>query len=514
MLIESVNPATGQVIGKVEATPPSYIPNIIDAARHAQQDWTQLSHERRIHIIKEFGRMLFRGKRKIADMIAEENGKPVVETYTSEIIPTFAMINYFAKNFHRILRPRDVRIVIPLLKTKKAWVTNEPYGVVGIISPWNYPLLLPLGQIVPALLAGNAVVFNPSEYTPIIGEKLSELLWESGIPKKVFNLIQGGSEVGASLVSSGVDKLFFTGSTTTGKKVSELAAKNLTPVSLELGGKDAMIVLDDAYLEAAASGATWGAFMNAGQTCVSIERCFVHEKIYDQFVATILEKIKKLRLGAGTDPETDLGPMIHDMQFDIVQRHLKDATQRGAKIITGGVFASKSTNLIQPTILIDVSMDSILMNEETFGPVLPIIKFASDEEAIELTNHSRFGLSVSVWTRDKNRGIKIARRLHAGAAIVNDVISYYGMSDGVVGGAKESGSGRIHGKDGLLEMVNPKYYEIEGAPRLKKLWWYSYNKETLSFFETATDFLFAEKFLPRIKSLFKLIPKFLRIKKI
>jgi succinate-semialdehyde dehydrogenase/glutarate-semialdehyde dehydrogenase len=514
MLFESTNPATGETMGKIESTAPDSIPQIIEEARRAQRDWMQLPETRRAQLVKEFGRLLFLRKRRIADLISRENGKPVVEAYTSEIIPALDLTNYYSKNFHRTLIPRKVKIGIPLLKTKKAYVVNEPYGVVGIISPWNYPLLLPLGQIIPALLAGNSVVFKPSQYTPVVGEFISQLVCEAGIPRKVFNIIQGAGDVGAALVSSAVDKIFFTGSTSTGKKVSEAAAKNLTPVSLELGGKDAMIVLDDAHIESATSGAIWGAFMNAGQTCVSIERCFVHQKIHDQFVEMLQGKIKDLQVGQGTIPEIDLGAMIHHAQFDIVKLHVNDAVQRGAKIVAGGVFSDRAACFIPPTILTDVPMDSLLMNEETFGPVLPIVNFASDEEVIGLANSSRFGLSVSVWTRDKNHGMEIARRLQAGAAIVNDVISYYGISDGVVGGVKESGYGRVHGKEGLLEMVYPKYYEIERAPRFKKLWWYSYDADMLSFFETATDFLFSRTIFVRVKALFKLAFDFLRIRKI
>jgi succinate-semialdehyde dehydrogenase/glutarate-semialdehyde dehydrogenase len=515
VLIESINPATGEIVGTVESTPPNSIPQIIEEARGAQKDWMQSSNSRRVQLVKEFGRILFLRKREIADLISRENGKPVVEAYSSEIIPTLDIINYVAKNSRKILRPRRVKIGIPLLKTKKAFVINEPYGVVGIISPWNYPLLLPLGQIIPALLVGNGVVFKPSEYTPIVGEMISQLLYEAGIPRNVFHIVQGASEVGAALVSSGVDKLFFTGSTAAGKKVLEVAAKKLTPVSLELGSKDAMIVLDDAHIESAASGAMWGAFMNAGQTCVSVERCFVHERVFDRFVELLREKAKGLQVGAGTDIETDLGAMIHHTQFDIVKSHVNDALQRGARIAAGGIFFSdRAGYFISPTILTEVPMDSVLMNEETFGPVLPLVKFTSDEEAITLANSSRFGLSASVWTRDKNRGMKIARRLQAGAVIVNDVIGYYGISDGVVGGVKESGSGRVHGREGLLEMVYPKYYEIERMPSSKKLWWYGYDENMLSFFEAATDFLFGGRILNRTKALFKLIPKFLRTKKI
>ncbi len=514
MIIDSVNPATGEIIGKVESTPPDQLPKIVDDAREAQPEWFDIPLGKRAQLLRDFANILVVRKKIIADLISRENGKPVVEAYTTEIIPTLDIIKYYSRKSAGMLRNRRVSIGIPLMKTKKAFIRYEPYGVVGIISPWNYPLLLPLGQIVPALMAGNAVVFKPSEFTPLVGEMIAQLLWEVGIPRKVFNIVQGGGEVGAAVVTSGVDKIFFTGSTSTGKKVAELAAKNLTPVSLELGSKDAMIVLDDADIDSSTSGAIWGAFMNAGQTCVSIERCFVHEKVLDSFLYELRKKIEHIHVGDGTKNDTDIGPIIHKAQFDIIKSQVNDAVQRGARIATGGIFSDNDgTYFIPPIVLVDVPMDCLLMNEETFGPVLPIVKFRTDDEAIRLANASKFGLSASVWTVNKKRGMEIARRLQAGAVIVNDVITYYGISDGVVGGVKESGTGRVHGKEGLHEMVYAKYYEIERAPRMKKLWWYRYDKNLLAFFETATDFLFSKSLFDKIKSLFKLAPKFLRIKK-
>lgn len=451
----------------------------------------------------------------VAELIAKENGKPVVEAYTAEIIPSLDIVKYYVKKSRAILRRRRVGIGIPLMKTKRSFVRYEPYGIVGIVSPWNYPLMLPLGQIVPALMAGNAVIFKPSEYTPLVGKLIADFIWEAGIPQKLFNIVQGRGDVGAALVSCGVDKVFFTGSTATGRKVSEVAAKTLTPVSLELGGKDAMIVLADADIDSATSGALWGAFMNAGQTCVSVERCFVHEKIMDSFVHALRTKIEKMHVGPGTDLDSDVGAIIHRAQFEIIRNQVNDATAKGARLAAGGEFSEKGDSyFIPPTVLADVPMDSLIMKEETFGPVLPIVEFRTEQEAIDLANASKFGLSASVWTGDSRRGLEIAGKLRAGAVVVNDVISYYGITDGVVGGVKESGTGRVHGREGLLEMAVPKYYEIERVPRMKKLWWFRYDAQLLSFFETATDFLFSKNIFDRTKSLFKLAPKFLRIKKL
>lgn len=515
MVIESVNPATGEIVGEVESTAVNQIGRIISDARTAQSDWSALPLGTRAGILRKFGELLLSRRKIVTELMSKENGKPLVEAYASEIIPSLSFIKYYASKSGKMLRQRRVEIGIPLLKTKKAYVRYEPLGVVGIISPWNYPLMLPLGQIIPALMAGNAVVFKPSEFTPLVGALIGDFLWEVGISRKLFSIIQGGADVGAALVSSGIDRLFFTGSTATGRKVAELAARTLTPVSLELGSKDAMIVLADADIESAASGAMWGAFMNSGQTCVSVERCFVDEKIADRFIEALRKKVAELRTGAGTEAGSDIGAIIHKAQFEIIRRHISDATSKGARVVVGGEFSEDGGgHFIRPTVLADVPMDSILMKEETFGPVLPVVEFRNEREAIDLANASKFGLSASIWTADSKHGLDLAKKLHAGAVTVNDVISYYGISDGMVGGVKESGTGRVHGREGLLEMVTSKYYEVERAPRMKKLWWYRYDAILLSFFETATDFLFSKSVFRKIGSLFKLAPKILRIRKL
>ncbi len=513
--IESVNPATGEVLGQVELTPISQIPIIVNDARAAQREWARTTFGARGRVLKAFASALLDTKGRTAELIEKENGKPLVEVYTSEIIPSLDLVNYYTGNAHKFLARRRVRQGHPLLKTKKAFVEYEPLGVVGIISPWNYPLLLPIGQIVPALMAGNAVIFKPSEHTPLVGQLIAELLWDAGIPKKLFALVNGRGDIGEALASSGLDKLLFTGSTQTGRKVSEAAAKRLTPVLLELGSKDAMIVLQDADIEAATSGALWGGFMNAGQTCVSVERCFVHEKIVDAFVDTLRRKVDKLTLGQSAAGESDIGPIIHKMQFETVRSQVNDAIAKGARLIAGGTFVEKDGSyFIPPIVLSDVPMDSLLMKEETFGPVLPIVEFRTETEAVELANASKFGLAASIWTRDSKHGLKLAKEISAGAVIVNDVISYYGITDGVVGGVKESGSGRVHGREGILEMVSPKYYEVERAPRMKKLWWYRYDRSALTFFETAADFVFSKNIFRKANLLFKLAPKILRLHKL
>ncbi len=515
MMLKSWNPATGQIIGEVEVSPPESIPGIVSRARMAQKEWQSIPLKQRIKMISKFGEILYARKGEIARLISEENGKPVVEAFTTEIIPVLDLIRYYSRVARQFLSDRSVKVDIILMKTKKGVIRQNPIGVAGIISPWNYPLLLPLGQIIPALIAGNAVVFKPSEFTPLTGKMISDMLAETKLPQDLFNIVFGAGEVGAALVQSGVDKIFFTGSTAVGRKVSELASKKLTPVSLELGSKDAMIVFSDADLESATSGALWGSFMNAGQTCISVERCFVQEGIYESFCESVAQKASLLKVGKGTDPSVDVGPIIHKGQFQVVASQINEAVKRGAKIISGGSMSeSQSTYLISPTVITDVPLDSLLLTEETFGPVLPIIKFKTTEEVIEMVNRSRFGLSASIWTRDVKRALSLANKIEAGAVVINDVITYYGISDGVVGGVKESGFGRVHGEYGLLEMTYPKYIEIERAPRMRKTWWFKYDQNLLEFFDASTDYLFSSKFVKKLQSMFILLKKFVNIKKI
>ncbi|MGC8594898.1 MAG: aldehyde dehydrogenase family protein [Candidatus Kryptoniota bacterium] len=515
MRLQSWNPATGQLLGEVEATPPESLPGIVSTARLAQKRWQSTSLKERIRVILRFGEILLSRKSEIANLVSEENGKPVVEVLTTEIIPVLDLIKYYSRTAPRILSDKPVKISIILMKTKKAVIQQSPIGIAGIISPWNYPLLLPLGQIIPALIAGNAVIFKPSEFTPLTAKMISDILAESKLPPAVFNIVFGAAEVGAAVVQSGVDKIFFTGSTAVGRKVSELASKNLTPVSLELGSKDAMIVLDDADLDAATGGALWGSFMNAGQTCISIERCFVQEGIYESFCNSVAQKASLLKVGKGTDPSVDIGPIIHSGQFQIVATQIKEAVKRGAKIISGGSMSEgQSTYLISPTVIVDVPLDSLLMTEETFGPVLPVIKFKTAEEVVEMVNQSKFGLSASIWSKDVKRALSIADKIEVGAVTINDVITYYGISDGVVGGIRESGTGRVHGKYGLLEMTYPKYIEVERASYIKKPWWFRYDENLLDFFNASTDYLFSKRLGKRLQSLFTLAKDFLKIRKI
>ncbi|MGH9901902.1 MAG: aldehyde dehydrogenase family protein, partial [Pyrinomonadaceae bacterium] len=357
-------------------------------------------------------------------------------------------------------------------------------GVVGIISPWNFPWAIPLGEVVMALVAGNSVVLKPSELTPLVGLKIGEVFRRAGLPEGLLEIVTGDGSTGAALAAAGVDKIMFTGSVATGRRVAEAAARRLTPVVLELGGKDPMIVLEDADLEAAASAAVWGAFANSGQACASVERCYVHESIALAFTARVVEKVKSLRQDVGTREGTDVGAMSSERQLRVVEEHVSEAVARGARVLAGGGRARgfERGSFYEPTVLAGVDHTMLVMREETFGPVLPLMTFETEEEAVRLANDSPYGLTASVWTRDTGRGRRVAARVEAGTVMVNEVLYTHGIAQTPWGGVKQSGLGRTHGRPGLLELVAPHHVHVNRLARLHDLWWFPYTPRAARLF--------------------------------
>jgi acyl-CoA reductase-like NAD-dependent aldehyde dehydrogenase len=330
--------------------------------------------------------------------------------------------------------------------------------------------------------------------------ELASLLHAAGVPEDVFQVVVGEGPAGAALLRSPIDKLVFTGSVGTGKRIAAAAAERLLPVVLELGGKDPMLVVDDADVDVASSAAVWGAFVNAGQACLSVERCYVHHRLYESFAKACAEKTKQLRVGNGMDAQTDVGPMIRQRQVRIVESHVEDAKARGARVLAGGIrLPELGVNFYAPTVLAGVTQDMRIMREETFGPVLPVMACADDEEAVRLANDSEYGLAASVWTRDPKRGERLARRIHAGTVMVNDVISCFGISEAPHGGVKASGVGRTHGRFGLDEMVRVKYLDMDRMPGMKKVWWHGYGESFRRQMEGFLDMQFARGMGKRLR---------------
>jgi acyl-CoA reductase-like NAD-dependent aldehyde dehydrogenase len=436
----------------------------------------------------------------LADAVVGESGKPRVEAIFADIFVAVDTAAYFAKNAERLLRPERVPHHSTAAKAKTGKLTYDPLGVIGIISSWNYPLAIPLSQIIPAVAAGNAVICKSSDFTPHCGALIEKLFADTGFPKDLVTVLQGGGEVGQALVEADPDKILFTGSVGTGRRVAEACAKRLIPTVLELGGKDAMLVLADANLDIAASAAVWGGYTNCGQVCLSVERLFVEQSVSDEFAARCVAKTKKLRLGPGNDPNTDVGPMIRPQHVQRMVDLIEDAVTRGARVLCGGhPRIDLGANFFEPTVITNVDSTMKLFQEETFGPILAMQTVANSEEAIARANDSPFALSASVWTRDTGRGEAIAKRLRAGAVMVNDAISYFAIAEAPHGGCAASGWGRTHGKAGLLEMVQTKYIDVDRLPNSEKPWWYRYGPNLERAAEAFLQFEYSRSLITRVR---------------
>jgi len=490
--IISRNPATGAVLRELDCASPAEVRAAVTSARAAQPAWAELGIGRRLGVLRKFQHRLHERKVEVARLITQEAGKPYVEALLTEVTVVLDAARFVIENAHAFLRDEPVPHGNLAMKAKRGMLVREPYGVIAIISPWNYPFSTPATETLAALAVGNAVVLKPSELTPLVGLELASLLHAAGVPEAVFQVVVGDGATGGAVLDAEVDKVIFTGSVATGKRIAKAAAERLLPVLLELGGKDPMLVLEDANVDVASSAAVWGAFMNAGQACLSIERCYVHTSLYEPFLKACVEKTEKLRVGNGLEEGVEFGPMIHERQLHIVERHVEDARAHGARILIGGTrLPELGANFYAPTVIADVTPEMVLMQEETFGPVLPVAAFQTEDEAVRLANDSEFGLAASVWTRDSGRGERVARRLVAGTVMVNDMISCFGISEAPHGGMKASGIGRTHGRIGFEEMVRVKYLDVDRMPGIKKVWWYGYGEQFRKQMEGFVDMQFA-----------------------
>ncbi len=457
--IKSINPSTEEVIGEVQASSGADIRNAVSVARESFVSWKNTPLEERIKLLKKLSELLEKEKAELTKLIMKEVGKPRIEAET-EVLDSQAGIDYYCEKIKEI-KEKSIHFDQEFFPETQGSVKFVPYGVIGLITPWNYPLSLPMWTIVPALLTGNTMVFKPSENSILVGQKIDELI-NKIFPKGVFNTVYGDAEVGKLLVKSDIDKLFFTGSVEAGKDI--IKNIGLKPVALELGGKDSAIVCEDADLSLAVKGVVWGAINNAGQVCTSTEKVYVHEKIADEFIREVVEEVKRLRAGI------DYGPLISKEQLTKVESHVKEAIAKGAEVLVGGKRIGKKGFFFEPTVLINVDENMKIMCEETFGPIIPIKVVKSEDEAIELTNRSEYGLGVTIWTNNIEKGKQLGNKIDVGMVWINEVNLPLPGGD-YWGGMKKSGLRCSESK--LMQCLRAKAFIIYSG-REKRDWWYPY----------------------------------------
>lgn len=453
--ITVLNPATGATIGHVPDLGADAIRAIVADARAAQPAWHALGVKRRAQLMYDLRRWLVEHRGEIADVVVSENGKTREDALLAEMFYLADSLGYWAKRAPKMLATEKVRAHSPLLFGRTVEVQYEPLGVVGVIAPWNYPLTLSWGDAIPALMAGNTVVIKPSDITPLATMLFTDAAREVGFPDGVVTVATGGAEAGAALVDT-ADMIMFTGSTATGRKIGARCGERLIPCSLELGGKDPMLVLDDADVARAANIAVEWSMRNSGQICLSVERAYVHEDVYDEFVERVTTQVRALRQGVpGGSGSVDVGAITHGPQLDLIEAHVDDAVAKGARVLVGGKRGAGPGQFFEPTVLVDVDHTMRCMTEETFGPTLPIMKVSSQEEAIRLANDSPYGLGSSVFTKNLDRGRRVANELRAGNTWVNDALMSYLAQEAPMGGAKDSGLGARHGLNGIRKYTQP-----------------------------------------------------------
>ncbi len=469
------DPATGEVFGYSSLNTVDDLAAAVARARSAQASWALLPSRERARRILPVRDYLVAHADELALVISRDNGKTRLDALATEILPAAISVTYYARMAPRFLAPRRLGSASLALANKRSTLARLPWGVVGIISPWNYPFGIPFHEVVMALLAGNAVILKTASETQMVGRALADVLGAARLPEGLFAFINmPGRVAGDAFLDAGVDKLFFTGSVPVGKTLMAKAAETLTPLSLELGGNDPMLVCEDADVERAASGALWAGMQNAGQSCGGVERIYVHEKVYGPFLAALKPRVEGLRVGPGASFQSDMGAMTTARQMETVKRHVEDALAKGATLYAKSKSPEDGKGFFLPAmVLTSVTHDMVTMREETFGPVVGVMKVRDMEEAVALANDSNLGLTASVWSRDRGKAARLARRLQAGAVTINDHLMSHGLPETPWGGFKQSSLGRTHGQVGFDEMTQTQVLVddiLSFTPR--ELWWY------------------------------------------
>ncbi|MCX6121801.1 MAG: aldehyde dehydrogenase family protein [Ignavibacteriales bacterium] len=510
----SINPATGEIIGKTSENTIEELEQAVARAKIAQLQWAKLSFQERAQYLFAIRDFIVENADRISNVISKNSGKTKMDALSSEVLSASMAITYYAKNAKKVLKRKRLSGGSILTINKRSYVDRVPMGVIGIISPWNYPFSIPFHEIAMALIAGNGVVLKVASHSLEVGKIIHECIQAGGLPKDIFHLINlPGKIAGDAFLNSGINKLFFTGSVSVGKYLMEKAAKHLVPLSLELGGNDAMIVCNDANVHRAAGGAIWAGLSNAGQICAGVERIYVESEVYDGFLSILKAKVSELKQGVDIDSDVDIGSMSTKQQWKKVHDLYKDAIKKGAKAYPEIQKIEKKEKglFFPPVILENISDDMMVVNEEIFGPILTVQKVESIEEAITHANASTLGLTASVWTKNRRKGHEIASQLEVGSVMINDHLMSHGLAETPWGGWKESGIGRTHGYIGLEEMTQPRCVVDDILPGVQKnMWWHPHNKKVYEGMRGALEFLYSKNLGKRITGGLRLVKVFIR----
>ncbi len=513
--IDSINPATIEPIGRAGLGSQKDCMEAIQAAKQAYPSWKERPLQSKKAIFRKAKQILLERYIEISQLITEEKGSPLLESMVMEVISSLESLDYYVHNMDALLKPEKMKHHMVLFNHKKGSFQYCSLGPMLVISPWNFPFMIPFLDVVSGLTAGNTVVLRPSSTTPFCGLFIGEVFKEAGLPPGVLNIVPCPVKQAEEMITHpDIQLISFTGSTSTGKRIMELASQNLTHIHLELGGKDPMIVLKDADIQRAVSGAVWGAFVNCGQSCGSVERVYAEKSIASEFTQKVVELTKKLKIGNPLHEGIDIGPTTTLNQLETVEEHLQDARNKGAEIIYGGERIKELPGyFIRPSVLSRVDHSMKIMIEETFGPVLPIMSFSDLEEAAALANDSHYGLTASVWTKNRNKALKMADLISTGTVTINDHMSSYSEPGAVWGGIKQTGIGRSHGPIGFKELVYAKFISRDFSKNKNLLWWYPYDKGFFEVIKKSFPLFYSARRGKRVKTLVSMIPFLSKIKK-
>jgi acyl-CoA reductase-like NAD-dependent aldehyde dehydrogenase len=487
--IRNLSPADGEPLAPVNVTTPDEVRAAVQRAKRAQAAWARMPIEERAERVLRFRDALVENADRLVDVLVRETGKPRNEALLHEILVVADLASYFAHNAARILAPQSISL--HFLVHRASYVHYAPKGVIGVISPWNFPFAIPMGDVIPALLAGNAVVVKPSEVTPLIALEAKRIYDSTGLPEDLFQVVPGDGATGQALIESGIQKLIFTGGVATGKRVASACGAQLVPCVMELGGKAPLLALSDCDVERTARAIVYGGFCNSGQACISVERVYAHRSIHDPLVRRVKELVNELKQGDASKSFVDVGSIIFGKQMEVAEQLIADAVAKGAEVVAGGERVHRAGNYFQPTVLTECHHGMAVMREEIFGPIVPIQRIDSDEEGIALANDSHLGLNAYVFSKSRERALRVAEKIEAGSVVVNDVMLNYGACETPFGGLKESGFGRVHGDDSLREMCDKRHVNYGRIPMPSRdPLWFPYSQTSYSIFSKGLEVLF------------------------